>query len=405
MSHVAGVAERPDSGELGDAIELAQVLRAARLRQTPLPPPVACHVMHKVAERLANDPAGLTAIGELSASNVLISASGDIETNNGCFNVATLGMLLYECLTLRKVSSEGDSAPPSVVVEGIPPSVDAVVQSLLGGKLGSCDEVAAALQPVCAELGGDRAGVVRLLTDLESALPRRVVVAPHGEFDEEGSIGRAQTVIAKRATSPGQAIPTDVPPADDGSWKVRWGITVVAAVLAFTVPALLRRAQTPRAMSPVMMAQMPPPGEATQAVAATTAGTVHLRARGPEGALATLDDQPVGTLPLDLLLPSTGNVRQLVVTANRYRPWSRALAGNMDVDIAVDLVPAVVAPPVKRAATATPPAPAATATAAPAKKPPAASAPATTPATPAKKGAPAAPAVPAKHVIRNPFGK
>jgi hypothetical protein len=392
--------------ELVDGYDLSRVLRACRLRQTPLPPAVACHVIGELAAALAYahalvDDGGqpLDIIhGNVCPANVMVAHTGEVKLIDFGAETApvdgfkvdrnadllALGALFHECLVLRRVG-EPDS-PPSELVEGIPTALDEIIARLLAVEPGegyaSCDEVVAALAPLRADLGGDATALKRALAELDGALPRRS--AASGAVPVEESIGHASTLVARKTGSHSRRPQPSGEPEAERGWRWRWAITGAAVVLAFAVPALLRMQARPpsvrttplatttvTAPAPSVAAPAPPvavpapsvaapappvavpapPVAAPAPVAATpspapVAATVRLRVRGPEGARALVDDVPVGVLPLDVSLPSTPGHRRLVVTQPGHRAWSRTIAGNVDVALFVDLVKAAApAPP------------------------------------------------------------
>jgi hypothetical protein len=316
-------------------IALARVLRACRLRQTPMPPGVACYVARALA---------YAGGGALDPAHVNLTADGTVELTDGSegpIDLGSLGALLFECLVLRRVADE-PIPPPSTLVEGIPPALDDIVRRLVapaGDAFAGADELVAALDPVCAELGGDAAAMARVLVDLESALPRRAVVVVDQPSEGEESLGHNVTMVALRRTpSPRANAEAEV---DARVWRRRWSITAVAVLVAFVLPMIIRALPSlfarPVAPKPTSATTPPPVTLAPAVTPDPVAPVVRLRVDGPAGALASVDDEPIGVLPLDVTLPASPQIRRLLVTQPGHRPWSRAIAGNMDVAVTVEL--------------------------------------------------------------------
>jgi hypothetical protein len=333
------------------------VLRACRLRQSPLPPAVACYIVHQVALARAEAP-----LGSLDTAQITLGCDGVVSVRESSGGVGgdernALGRLLYECLALRRVTGE-EVTPPAQLIEGIPASVDQLVMRLLIED-GEEDDaaLAAELEPLCAQLGGHAEALRQLLIDLESALPQRTVVAAEEE------LGHAETLVAKRNTGSGASDAARAAPRgwEARLWRWRWLITGMAALAAFVLPALLRPKHVVSPARPAVIAPPPPP---PLAVPAPPPGepvppSVRLRVGGPGGALVTVDDEPIGVLPLDVTLPGRAGVRRMVVTQPRHRPWLRTIPANMDVSVVVELpsmspTPTAAPSPVPSSTTAAP---------------------------------------------------
>jgi hypothetical protein len=325
----------PPIEQPSDGFALSQVLRACRLRQTPLPPAVACYIVREVA--LARSQ---SVLGSVDTAQIALGAGGEVTVLESAAGVSgdernALGRLLYECLVLRRVSGE-EVTPPAQLIDSIPAAVDELVMRLLTEE-GEDDDaaLAAELEPLCAQLGGDREALRGLLVDLESALPQRAVVA------EEAEIAHAETLVAKRATVSSADGAKAVRPAsrlEATLWRWRWAITGAAALLAFVMPALLRTRRAAPMVPSVVTAPAPTPALTVPALTGDPVpASVRLRVGGPDGALVTVDDEPIGVLPLDVTLPGRAGVRRMVVTQPRHRPWLRTIPGSMDVAVVVEL--------------------------------------------------------------------
>jgi hypothetical protein len=274
--------------------------------------------------------------------------------------VLALGGVFHECLTLRRCDAEGE--PPTALLQAIPSELAAVAQGMLApaaaDRYGSAAELAAALAPLCATLDGNAAALARALVDLKSALPRPIVAAsdpeetlmldrgPTGALGRAaiGSLGHASTLPAKRATGSGsrsQPRPIDRDGVDgvDGTWRWRWLMTLAAAIFAFAASAAYRRSQRAPSAPPPPPLASPRQQSSVPAAAPPPAAPppVRLRVQGPVGAHATVDDEPIGALPLDVSLPRADRTRQLVVTQPGRQSWSRTIAGNVDIALDVAL--------------------------------------------------------------------
>jgi hypothetical protein len=269
--------------------------------------------------------------------------------------------------TMRLIR-EARVAPPSLVVPEIPPELDGVVLKMLArdpnDRYASCDELLADLTPISRAVNGDGAELRAFLERL-GPVPARMVVPT---LTTPGA-QQAATQVPLRLTRHVES---------RSWWKVRsrrqLGIVAAGAAVGFAMVGLLlmlrphdappplpaqdvaAAASTPSAAQiardnamrglasppPLQVAQRelqaaPSPMPSTAAAPAAIE-RVQLSISGTPGAEALLDGKLVGTLPLDVALPRASGTRHLVVRAPGTKPWSRVVAGDVDLALKVSLL-------------------------------------------------------------------
>jgi hypothetical protein len=66
---------------------------------------------------------------------------------------------------------------------------------------------------------------------------------------------------------------------------------------------------------------------------------VHLRVDGTPGAEVVLDGVSSGHVPLELSLPRAADRRSVAVRLSGHQPWTREIAGDVDVVLVAALTP------------------------------------------------------------------
>jgi serine/threonine-protein kinase len=262
----------------------------------------------------------------------------------------------YETMRLVR---HADVRPPSHMAPGIPPELDAVVLTMLArdprDRFNSCDEVVEALMPIGRRVHADtralrdflhhlgptprrRASVTsepRVVTgDPKATAPLRMTraVPPRPRrhrwrtlFAAGVALGAACSWIAYHAASPKHPAAAKV-------------VTHAAArpEAARVDAALAPRTAPPATTVPKVTPVEPEPSEAA-AAASRAPEKVRLAVFGWRGAELFVDDKLVGTLPVDLTLPSATGQRRLTVRAPGMRTWSRLVSAEVDVSLKVAL--------------------------------------------------------------------
>jgi len=305
--------------EYVDGLDLVSVLRTASETERPMPPGVACHVALALADALAYAHALAGPDGrpleivhrDVSPSNVMVTAQGavklldfgiarvagqarDEQTRTGTLkgkisymspeqadgrknidrrsDVFALGIVLWECLTAQRLFRGEDDMetlrlirecqvwPPSSVRPEIDPALDAVVMKMLGrtpeSRYQTCDEVAAALQPLVHRLEGSPAALKQYLQSLGATRQQ---------------LGEAGTTPAKRSASSGSGgtltgSQGEVVSASRPQPRARWtlplaGGALLVAAVGLTYVIARRPAVTPPPVPPPAVAVQPPPSQ------------------------------------------------------------------------------------------------------------------------------------------------
>ncbi len=345
-----------------DGIDLVKLLNRCNKLGRPLPVGLTCYLIGELAAALAyahdlSDGEG-RALGivhrDVSPSNVMITPGGNVklldfgiakatdsardeQTRTGKLkgkvsylspeqaegaeidrraDVFGLGILFWECLTLRRLfRAGGDLAtlrlvreakvpPPSSVAAQVPAELDAIALKMLArdpaDRYAGCAEIVAALRPVIHRLGGDAPTLGRFVADL-------------GPF-EKAEQGTADDWPALPSTGGGHSLLK--PP------RVYWLAGAAAGAIALvTSVALLARGpshERPAATAPATVSAPAPAPKPAAPPAAQPPATQQVTIRSePPGATVTVDGRARGVTPalLALALPA-----QVEVTLAGYRP-------------------------------------------------------------------------------------
>jgi hypothetical protein len=250
--------------------------------------------------------------------------------------------------TMRHVR-EARVEPPSSLSPLVPPELDEIVLKMLArrpeDRFQSCEEVVLALEPLQSHLEGNAAALCRFLAGL----------GPIRGNDKKPSRAPQQERQPTLMHGETRRMP-DTPSSGRPGWLI--ASSAAALVLVATV-WIAHRARTPSvATVPApteMIAAAPSPRVTALAppVAKPEAAEVHLSVGGPRGAEVLIEGKLVGMLPLDLRLPRVAAERHLLVRHPGFRPWSRTIAGDLDVRLQAPLIRnRAPAAPMKRAAPA-----------------------------------------------------
>jgi serine/threonine protein kinase len=236
--------------ELVEGPDLRDVIRACGRSRRVLPVGLTCHIIGELATALAYAHALTDESGrpldivhrDLSLANIMISSLGmvklldfgiakaashmrDEETRDGSIkgkirymspeqaegkpldrrsDIFSLGVVFYECLTLRHLFSgasdferlrmvrEAQVVPPSKIVAGIDPAVEAVVLKMLArdadARYASGDEIALALAPMAHRMQADARALKRFIGDLTPFFEKKKGLTPASPSD-----GRRET--------------------------------------------------------------------------------------------------------------------------------------------------------------------------------------------------------------------
>jgi hypothetical protein len=403
-AHSSAVAPAPYAAwpaARADGWTLAWVLRACRLRQEPLPAAVACYIAAEVGSGTGSEnrrDAGLEDIwlgrgGTVERTVGGSAPPGPDEPTSAAYyppihevisevtrmgapaasarEIAALGALLYECLTLRSVpgavAERSALAAPSTLAAGVPPALDELVRRAFASEGGyrSSDALLTALALIRKELPADAAALARCLDGMAGALeptpPKEQDPAENGQNrnDDEPAmevVREQSTVVSRRLTGRWRQRLRQLidPPVER-----RWRMTAMVALLAFgcssawhlgqrsaedsraaAVAAAAAVSAPPAVAAPAVASPaVAPPAVASPPVTATAPSptAVRLRLSGLAGAQVLVDDVAVGVLPLDVHLAGSSDVRVIVVKRPGYRPWTRTVAGGVDVSSTVEL--------------------------------------------------------------------
>jgi eukaryotic-like serine/threonine-protein kinase len=290
-------------------------------------------------------------------------------------DIFALGIVFHELLTMQRLfrgSSDyetmrlirrADVRPPSHMAPGIPPELDAVVLAMLArdprDRFASCDDVVEALTPIVRRLHADARALRDFLHRL-GPIPRRRVSA---SVTSEPRVATGDP----KATAPLRMTRPVTPRPRRQRWHTLFALGVAlgaacswiayhAAAPKHPAPAKMAtraaaRSDAARADAATMRRPAPPPAitvpkvtppttpEPSEAAAAAPVEPqkVRLNVFGWRGAELFVDDKLVGTLPVDLMLPSATGERRLTVRAPGMRPWTRVVAAEVDVSLKVAL--------------------------------------------------------------------
>jgi hypothetical protein len=425
------------SMELVEGDSLLTILKELHHAQKYLPTGVACFIIAELAAALAYAHALTNDAGEplqivhrdVTPSNVMLTRAGGVKlldfgiakaatqigkehTLSGTLrgklsymspeqaeglridrrsDIFALGVIFWECLTLKRLfKGETDFetlrlirqpkvAPPSTLVPGLDPELDAVVLKMLAPDIeqryASCEEIATALAPIVYRHHGDSSAVRKLVAELPPrprAKPVRVLAAlPSGDTTSATPLAAdRRAAAADGGLGDEAATRADNGPASARATKRgrRWLVVAVgmagAVGLAAQVGQTLRtrhpaaplpRAPTATAPTSPTTSVAPTAATAATAVNAPTAvnaataadatapqaaalpAMVRLRLQGPSGAEVLVDRLVVGQLPLDVRLPRAEGVRQLQIRRRGFAPWTRLVTAHDDVSLDVAL--------------------------------------------------------------------
>jgi serine/threonine protein kinase len=289
--------------EFIDGFDLRTVLKLCKQRRRPMPAGICSYVVAEVAAALAyahrlTDAAG-NSLGivhrDVSPSNIMLTRGGSVKlvdfgiakivgemsgshTATGTLkgkcsymspeqswgapvdrrsDLFTLGIVLYECLVLKrlfKAESEMQTLRMVREAEVVPLSklmlvdsdLEAVVMKLLArepdARFGSGDEVAAALAPIAARLGGSATRLSRFVSELA---PSRPAGPP---FQERCGVSTTPT---PGTSSPSQPLPSL---SSIAGVRARWGLRLAlgSALAAVTLAALWLAQTRPVASAPTL---------------------------------------------------------------------------------------------------------------------------------------------------------
>jgi serine/threonine-protein kinase len=280
--------------------------------------------------------------------------------------------------------------PPSQLTTGVDAELDAVVLRMLSRTLSerfhSGEEIVDALAPFSARLGGDTVGLRRFLRELRppeqvgrpveaSDTSSRSRMTSNGGDGSKLSIGEMQSrtevmrptwswrrqaigaavvatlsalvaapLVHRRAALTAPAALGSIPAA-----AIAPGVAVAPeAALAAAgqpLPAALSPPAAARGHEAVDVAASMTRGNATSAARAqpaaatapappaAVAATIRLRVNGTLGAEVLLDNEVIGEVPLDVVLPRQRRVRTLSVRKAGYARYAIELEGNADTTL------------------------------------------------------------------------
>ncbi len=405
--------------ELVDGVDLVRMLNGCIHAKRQLPIGASCHVAVELARALAyahdlrdNENRPLAIVHrDVTPSNVMVTRQGavklldfgvakaaehvrDERTRTGTLkgkvnylspesadgmpvdrraDIFALGIVLHECLTLKRLfKADGDLqtlrlireakvAPPSATRAEVTPELDRVILKMLArdpdARYADCHELVADLEPLARALGGDAAGLARLVAELPAA-PEPVAVAEemdagptpavevHHLFAESGVIVTPSVIVAPSALAAASDVPAPIAAAaaalagvDAPRRRPRWFWPALAGALALPVLAI--------AFVVVPHGKKPPPPAPVAApapvVVATPVAPVAAPAPGVivvetdvAAARITLDGQVVADhVARARITVAHAGPHELGITATRRRPLTRTLTIAAGATVAV----------------------------------------------------------------------
>jgi serine/threonine protein kinase len=416
--------------ELVDGFDLNTILRQARHLNHAAPPGLLCYMMSELAGALSYAHALTDEEGhhleivhrDVTPSNVIVSFDGvakildfgiakastharEERTRTGTLkgklsymspeqiqglpvdgrtDIFALGVVFYECLTLRRLfKAETDAqtirnvcdveiTPPSRHMPGIDPELEAVVMRMLArntaDRYSDAAEVAADLAPIARRLGGgDAAGLRQFLNELElpsrSAKPLSASDAllksiPELDLEPDGSQGSRAAIKGELVESAAIVLPPS-------EWRKRLPVIGGVAVGAIAAIAILLGRGALHSTTEVTTAAVPthaapatttspgsidPPAlpSSEAAAAGRLAATVRLRVSGTDGADVLVDGELLGQVPLDTELARKEGTRTILVRKAGFARYRRDVDGNTEAVLTATLPRAAVRAPVKK---------------------------------------------------------
>ena len=432
--------------ELVDGIDLVRLLnRIVRGRRT-LPIALGCYIVCELASALAyahdlrdNEGRPLAIVHrDVTPSNVMVTRAGGIKlldfgvakaaehvrderTRTGTLkgkvnylspesadglpvdrraDVFALGIVLHECLTLRRLfKAEGDLqtlrlireakvAPPSTLRSEVSPELDRVVLKMLARnpdeRYGDCQQLLADLLPIARALGGDTAALARYVAELPPEEPAAAaatalvdeadmdggptpaividnLLASGAQFATPTASAAAATPAAAAASGavasePAAASPSPSSPAQPmlpsvivGSQRPRWLLPAIGAATAALLLVLALVVGHHRPSAPPTTTSSTAPGMASVAASPVTAAAKSAPAAAPGVILVDTDVATArflvdGQVVADrvsharIVVPRAGN-HELAISAARRKPYARTVtvAAGASVQLHVKL--------------------------------------------------------------------
>jgi serine/threonine protein kinase len=416
--------------ELVDGFDLNTILRQARQLSHAAPPGLLCYMMSELAGALAYAHSLADEEGrpleivhrDVTPSNVMVTRHGGLKlvdfgiakasthareerTRTGTLkgklsymspeqiqglnvdgrtDIFALGVVFYECLTLRRLFKadtdaqtirnvcDVDIVRPSVLTPGIDAELESVVMRMLArntdDRYSNAHEIVAALAPIARRLGGgDAAGLRQFLEELQlplrsakplSASDAFLKAVPELELEPDGSQGSRAYIKGELVESAAILLPPS-------GWRRRLPVIGGAAVGAVVAMALLlgrgaiHSAPDPAATNaPVRAAaalpstgsldppQLPPTEAPRSGMSARLAApaTVRLRVSGTDGADVVVDGVVLGQVPLDVELARKAGPRSIQVRKAGFSRYRRDVEGDAEAVLSASLTRVTRAP-------------------------------------------------------------
>jgi serine/threonine protein kinase len=381
--------------ELAEGPDLGKVLTTAKQRDARMPAGVACYIVAQLADALAYAHTLTGADGvpldiihrDVTPTNVVVSLVGGVKlldfgiakaaahlredrTRTGAIKgkVAylapeqvdgalvdhradqySLGLVFHECLTGNRLWKglvrEGTITPPSQLVPGLDPDIDAVMLRMLARapeeRFPSCAEVAKALSPLARKHSGDSLALRDFLASI-GPFPVTAEPLPPSNVSAQPAAGAGSVTGSVGEMRPDSSVSLRRPPA----WR-RLSVAVGTALAVLALVLFWPRPQpTPAPVVDTRAASHSP--APTPALAPAPAPVEpprqKLKLEGPAGADVLVDGVLVGQAPIDLNLPRKPASRHLVVQMAGHAPWARDVAGDVDMVLTPPLLPLPAAP-------------------------------------------------------------